>query len=430
MNALRMVAKSLQRRGHHVVFAGMPDCRPVVEPYGFEFVPLYAKWFPEGLMSSWLVAAPAARSWRETLRFYLGQRQASIDHQRYVDHLIHGGHRELHDAVRSIDPDLILIDIDLHPYWAILAYTTGIRTMYVSSIFPTTEDPAVPPFTTTLAPAHDETSRREVRLAWRRYFRRRWLSNQAMRLVGIADPIAHIARLVRALGIPKEMLVTRTLLMPQLDLPTLIMCPRELEFPERRNEPHVHYAEAGIDLDRAEPPFPWERLDEGKKLIYCSLGSVLHLRNFNQAVIDAVSREPGWQLVMNIGSTLTPADFHGVLPSAILVNDAPQLSLLRRAAAMITHGGASSVKECVYFGVPIVVCPAGFDQPGNAARVRYHGLGVMGSLAATPDQIHELVSQVLRDEQFSARARAMAAVFQARKDAHAAVTTIEQYLAG
>jgi UDP:flavonoid glycosyltransferase YjiC (YdhE family) len=97
---------------------------------------------------------------------------------------------------------------------------------------------------------------------------------------------------------------------------------------------------------------------------------------------------------------------------------------------MITHGGPSSVKECACFGVPLVVCPAGLDQPGNAARVCYHGLGVMGSLDATPERIHELVSQVVYDERFTRRSRAMAAVFQQRNQSEVAVTAIERYLAG
>ena len=55
---------------------------------------------------------------------------------------------------------------------------------------------------------------------------------------------------------------------------------------------------------------------------------------------------------------------------------APQLKLLRLARLAIVHGGFNTVKECVYFGVPMVVVPWTNDQPGNAARVVFHGLGV------------------------------------------------------
>jgi hypothetical protein len=40
---------------------------------------------------------------------------------------------------------------------------------------------------------------------------------------------------------------------------------------------------------------------------------------------------------------------------------------------------SGSVRECIYFGVPQIVYPMGFDQPGAAIRVQYHGLGVVGS---------------------------------------------------
>nr|WP_255216441.1 nucleotide disphospho-sugar-binding domain-containing protein [Pseudenhygromyxa sp. WMMC2535] len=53
----------------------------------------------------------------------------------------------------------------------------------------------------------------------------------------------------------------------------------------------------------------------------------------------------------------------------------PQAELLPGAAAMITHGGLGTVKECVLAEVPMVVAPLGRDQPANARRVVHHGLG-------------------------------------------------------
>ncbi|MGH8497829.1 MAG: glycosyltransferase, partial [Methylococcales bacterium] len=75
----------------------------------------------------------------------------------------------------------------------------------------------------------------------------------------------------------------------------------------------------------------------------------------------------------------------------------PQLALLRRARMMITHGGTNTIKECVYFGVPMVSFPFGADHPGNTARVVYHGLGVKGDLRSlTVDSLRERVDAVDR----------------------------------
>jgi UDP:flavonoid glycosyltransferase YjiC (YdhE family) len=53
----------------------------------------------------------------------------------------------------------------------------------------------------------------------------------------------------------------------------------------------------------------------------------------------------------------------------------PQLSLLRNTHVFITHGGLGSVKEAIMAGVPMLVLPESHDQPYNAMRIRYHGLG-------------------------------------------------------
>lgn len=53
----------------------------------------------------------------------------------------------------------------------------------------------------------------------------------------------------------------------------------------------------------------------------------------------------------------------------------PQRYVLQRASVVVTHGGLGTIKESVHAGIPIIVLPALFDQPFNAMRVRYHGLG-------------------------------------------------------
>lgn len=58
-----------------------------------------------------------------------------------------------------------------------------------------------------------------------------------------------------------------------------------------------------------------------------------------------------------------------------MVNYAPQLELLQRAALVITHAGMNTVLEALSCGVPIVAIPITNDQPGVAARLRWSGAG-------------------------------------------------------
>src|SRR5262249_39837236 len=76
-----------------------------------------------------------------------------------------------------------------------------------------------------------------------------------------------------------------------------------------------------------------------------------------------------------------------------IVPFAPQLTILKKAAVAIIHGGAGAVRECIRFQVPMLVFPATWDQPGNAARVAHHELGLVGQVENIPQQLRTLLSE-------------------------------------
>src|SRR5262245_61663447 len=64
-------------------------------------------------------------------------------------------------------------------------------------------------------------------------------------------------------------------------------------------------------------------------------------------------------------------------PANVLVRPwVPQVALLARSAAVVTHGGQNTVSEALAAGVPLVVAPIRDDQPINAAQVVAAGAGV------------------------------------------------------
>jgi UDP:flavonoid glycosyltransferase YjiC (YdhE family) len=422
------LATNLRVEGHTVGFLGMADCAPLVEPYGFSFRTTFEAELPCGTIKSWL-AGPTSRSMGEQLKFLLAERRKMIAHARFVEALKEGRRGDFDAALAEEAPDLVLIDTNLHAYWALLTHRCGVRAAYFSPVLPMGEDAEVPPLNSLRMAGVDTAERDQVRRLWATYFAQRERRIRLMRLAGVPDWIAQVRRLAQACGYPADRLNTRTMLMPMLDWPTLILCPADFEFPVARSRAGRCYAEAGIDLGRREPEFPWERLDHEKKLVYASLGSVAYNRHFLQQTIDAAAREAGWQLVLTIGSKLTPADFSNVPATAILVATVPQLKLLERVAVMINHGGIGTVKECIWFGVPQVVFPVGFDQPGAAARVMFHGLGEAGDFAkATTDSIHALTSKILVDPSYRVRAQAMGESFQRQENEHLAARYLEGLL--
>merc|ERR1712217_108876 len=98
-------------------------------------------------------------------------------------------------------------------------------------------------------------------------------------------------------------------------------------------------------------------------------------------------------VVMSVGGM---ADALDGLPSApdnfILRSVVPQLELLPRCSAFVTHGGANSMHEGLSFGVPLAVVPLFSDQPTNGDTVARCGAGVtFGQPLST------LTAEALRD---------------------------------
>lgn len=226
---------------------------------------------------------------------------------------------------------------------------------------------------------------------------------------------------------------------------TLFLCPEEFDLPRKQKVPQVRYVEASCDLLRKQTcAFPWDCVNESKKLLYCSLGTQSHwthhgmnhalhqrtLKQFLQAVIHAIAARRDWQLVMTLGIELRAGDFQSVPPNALLVNEAPQLEVLKKASLAITHGGFNTVKECIFFGVPMLVFPMKEDQPANAARVEHHGLGLVADFETASEQsIGSLIDKIEGDPGFKSRVDAMREVFLRVEREQPAVTIIEELLA-
>jgi MGT family glycosyltransferase len=186
-------------------------------------------------------------------------------------------------------------------------------------------------------------------------------------------------------------------------VPELVLHAREFDFPRARPlRAGVHYLGPCVDLERAAPAVGLPEIPRGRRIVFCSLGTIRARRErvatFLRRVIAAFRGSTEHALVIATGdpeitrALACPRDH-------IQVHDfVPQLEVLRRASLHITHGGSSSVKESILLGVPMLVYPRGADQPGNAARVVFHGLGARGEIdSAQPRHIAETVRRLMDD---------------------------------
>jgi MGT family glycosyltransferase len=222
---------------------------------------------------------------------------------------------------------------------------------------------------------------------------------------------------------------------PLSELPELILCPREFDFPGAARKKNCYYIEASIDLERRDAPFPWHEVEGGQPLVYCSLGSQSHLIEgsgaFFRALVEAFAADPRRQLVLAVGSNFKVEEFRPAPPNVLVVNTAPQLEILKRASVMLSHGGFNSVKEAIYFGVPMVLFPLIRDHPAIAARVAYHGLGLRGRFRrASAATFRALIDEVDGSGAFKERVGAMGRRFREVERSAVGVHLIESILKG
>ncbi|AJE85467.1 MULTISPECIES: glycosyltransferase [Streptomyces] len=131
-----------------------------------------------------------------------------------------------------------------------------------------------------------------------------------------------------------------------------------------------------VIADRPEDPdFPWEDLDPDRDLVFVSLGTantdagLRFLGETAKALALLGDRVQG--VFADPGGLLTEAP-----PGTLVRPHVPQLDLLSRAKAVVSHSGHNTVCETLWHGLPLVLAPIRDDQPIVARQVVEAGAGV------------------------------------------------------
>jgi UDP:flavonoid glycosyltransferase YjiC (YdhE family) len=144
--------------------------------------------------------------------------------------------------------------------------------------------------------------------------------------------------------------------------------------------------------------------------VYVTLGTV-----FNTGSGDLFERllagvaELDADVQVTVGRDIDPAVF-GVQPGHVRVGRfVPQAEALRSADLVVSHGGSGTLMATLAHGLPSVLLPLGADQPHNAQRAEELGVArTLDAATATPEHIHQSVSNALADRAAVVRARRVA----------------------
>ena len=373
------LARRLEQRGHKVIIFGIADTEARVRAAGIDFQPIGASDYPSGTLQK-LDQRLSELSGFATFRF-------TVERVKNTARMIL---REGPDAVRKANLDAMLIDeADMGGNVA-----EHLRLPFVSIAFfpPLTKDAHIPPFCFSWNGGQNPVARLRNRLGMRLLSR-------------IAAPIYTVVNEQRKAWNLKPLTHSTEALSP---LAQITQLPDALEFPTPSRPANLYYTGPFLDSQQRPPvDFPWHQLD-GRPLIYASLGT---LQNGSTAAFETIANACdglGTQLVLSLGGGLDPALLPTLPGEPIVVRYAPQLELLQRAAAVITHAGLNTVLESLAEGVPMVAIPQGNDQPGVAARIAAKGAGiVIPNRKLTVPRLRSAIRSVLEDNKYRAAARAL-----------------------
>ncbi|MCP3803123.1 glycosyl transferase [Allokutzneria sp. A3M-2-11 16] len=260
---------------------------------------------------------------------------------------------------------------------------------------------------------------------------REWFSSMVPMVPDIPAVVRAKRRLLKRVG--KDIFPPRPALPMRGDV-TIFPIPRELQPPNPLLDERCHFV--GPTIDPATRPHEADPeliafLDSPAPVVLVSMGT-LHAGTdeFFSTCFTAFADLPA-RFVLAVGPHARP----GTPPPNMLVRESvPQLDILARASAFVTHGGMNSALEGLFYGVPLVVLPQQVEQliiglavaSRGAAEVLRHNLS---NRAVPSTDLRAAVSRALTDPSMRDAAKALSDVISSSGGASAGAQVIQDFLA-
>lgn len=154
----------------------------------------------------------------------------------------------------------------------------------------------------------------------------------------------------------------------------------------------------------------WQAPDNGKPLLYTSLGSLFNnWPEFYTMLFEAV-KDLDINILCSLGNTLKPEDLGEIPANVTTMAFTPQLEVLAKTDYFITHAGTGSAMEALYFGVPCLCVPQMDEQVFTAGQMVKLELA-SASLTreqVTAETLRAGILELINNPKYKANAQAMA----------------------
>jgi zeaxanthin glucosyltransferase len=377
VTCLTTIARELCQRGHRATVFNILDVEPLARSEGVEFRALGIHAHPPG---SFRQFSERFSSLHGIAAMRYGLQVAAAEISMLLE--------EAPEAMRTAGVTALLVDQG-QPAGSTIAERLGMPFITVCNAAPADPDPAVPPTVTGWSGSSSLFGRLRNRAAY-----------AALELA-----LTPLRNRVNAYRDNWGLRRLRSLAESFSTVLELSQQTREFDFPRIARPANFHYIGLIRRTGSAPVEFPFERLD-GRPMAYASLGTVA---TDEVGLFPALARACAAlnvQLVITLGGRGERTQLNKLPGNPIVVEYAPQMALLERAAVTVCHAGNNTVLESLSCGVPALAVPLNTDQYSVAARLRHSGAGESVRLTELSEvRVAELLGRILGDASYVDRAR-------------------------
>ena len=185
----------------------------------------------------------------------------------------------------------------------------------------------------------------------------------------------------------------------------------------------------GVQIGKRTAFGSWKAPDNGKPLLYSSLGTAFNnWPEYYPILFDAV-RDLDINVFAALGS-IDPASLKDIPANVEVGQMVPQLDILSQASVFITHAGMGGTGEAIYYGAPMIAIPQMEEQAITARQIEKLGLGVafLDKSAITSEALKTAIQKLLTEPSYKAAAEQFSADMKTLGGAKASAEALLHFL--
>lgn len=185
----------------------------------------------------------------------------------------------------------------------------------------------------------------------------------------------------------------------------------------------------GVQIGKRTAFGSWKAPDNGKPLLYSSLGTAFNnWLEYYPILFDAVR-----DLDINVFAALGNVDPDSLkdIPANVEVGQmVPQLDILSQASVFITHAGMGGTGEAIYYGVPMIAIPQMDEQAITARLIEEKKLGFafLDKSSITSTSLKEAIKELISDVSYRNTAQEFSEDMKSLGGAKASADAIMRFL--